>query len=64
MKVWNIPLESEVIKYNNVKIKEYQELEINNDGYIMFPINKKYKASENIHITSLITILEPNCVYK
>src|SRR5579872_5455375 len=55
--------EDEIIEFD-VKIKEHPELDVKTDGSIIFPKNKKYKSSDDIHINGTITILEPTIVYK
>jgi hypothetical protein len=55
--------ENELIDYA-VKIMEYPELVVHSDGSIIFPKNKKYKGSDNVHINGILTIREPKLVCK
>jgi hypothetical protein len=55
--------ENEHITFN-VTIKEYSELEVDGCGFIIFPKDKKYKASMLVHINGNVEIMEPNYEYK
>lgn len=53
--------ENEKIKYN-VTIMEHPKLKVDENGFIIFKRDKKYKGFEKIHINGTVTILEPNII--